>query len=155
MWSLGFFHCLNPSGRTMVQGSTPTLKEISDRNISCANKGVRSVRLTNLQPSCDDFIEILGILESSGPVQVFTVVTLYAHLVLWYTQCSIFVTSPLDWVVPLDNGPGNNAYSWILPNRDNTCSGVIIITALPNFSPRIGLEAEWTPLPARNSYRRE
>jgi len=64
----------------MVLGSTPTITEISTKVISCEGKGSRCVRLTILPPSCDDFIEIMGILESSWPVKVLQgSVYLYTH----------------------------------------------------------------------------
>jgi hypothetical protein len=93
--SLGFFHWLNPSGHTMVLTSTPTLTERSTRVISRESKGGRCVNLTTLPPSCHDFIEILGILESSGRVQVFTGINwpLHAQLVFCYVHCCVFVTS--------------------------------------------------------------
>jgi hypothetical protein len=34
MESLGFVHCLNPSGRTLALESTQSLTEVSTRNIS-------------------------------------------------------------------------------------------------------------------------
>ena len=49
---IGMFHLHNPSGRTMVLGSTQPLTQMSTRNISWG-KGGRCVRLT-LPPSCAD-----------------------------------------------------------------------------------------------------
>jgi len=44
------FHCHNPSGRTIVLGSTQPLTEMS--------KGIRCLWLTTLPPSCADCLEI-------------------------------------------------------------------------------------------------
>jgi hypothetical protein len=35
---IGFFHCHNPSGRTMALGSTQSLTEMSTRNVSLGVK---------------------------------------------------------------------------------------------------------------------
>ena len=87
-----FFHLLNPSGRTMVLGSTPTVTENFTRGISCESKGNRCVRLTILPPACDDFIEIMGILESSWSVQVLQrSVYLYTHNGYYDTWNIVFV----------------------------------------------------------------
>jgi len=48
---------VNPSGRTMVLGSTQPLTEMSTRNISWG-KGGRCAGLTTLPPSCADCLEI-------------------------------------------------------------------------------------------------
>jgi len=37
-WSLWSFHRLNPSGRNVVQGSSPLLTEMSKRNISMGKR---------------------------------------------------------------------------------------------------------------------
>jgi hypothetical protein len=54
---IGIFHWHNPSGRTMVLGSTQPLTEMSTRNISWG-KGGRCVGLTTLPPSCADCLKI-------------------------------------------------------------------------------------------------
>jgi hypothetical protein len=48
---IGIFDLHNPSGRTMTLGSNLTLTEMR-----C--KGGQCVRLTNLPPSCTDFLDI-------------------------------------------------------------------------------------------------
>jgi hypothetical protein len=55
---IGFFHRRNPSGRTMVLGSTQPLTEISTRIYFLGVKGGRCLRLTTLSPSCADCLEI-------------------------------------------------------------------------------------------------
>jgi len=52
MGSVGFFHRLNPSGRTLAQGSPQPLTEMSE--------GGGSVRLTTLPPSSANIPEIVG-----------------------------------------------------------------------------------------------
>jgi hypothetical protein len=61
MVSLGFFHFLNPSGRTMALGPTQPLREMSTRNIFWGGVGVkggRCVGLTTLPSSSADCPEI-------------------------------------------------------------------------------------------------
>jgi hypothetical protein len=53
----GIFHWHNPSGRTMVLGSTQSLTEMSTRNIFWG-KGDRCVGLTTLPLSCADCLKI-------------------------------------------------------------------------------------------------
>jgi hypothetical protein len=53
----GFFHWHNPSGRTMAQGSTQPLTEMSTR-IFLGGKGGRCVGLTTLSHSCADCLNI-------------------------------------------------------------------------------------------------
>jgi len=62
------FHYHNPSGRTMAQGSTHSVTEMSASNISWGDKGGRCVGLTHLPPSCADF-HCLNFLQPTGPVQ--------------------------------------------------------------------------------------
>jgi hypothetical protein len=50
---VGIFHWHNPSGRTVVLGSTQPLTEMSTRNISWGKDG-RFIGLTTLPPSCAD-----------------------------------------------------------------------------------------------------
>jgi len=57
--AIGITHWLNPSGRSVLQGSTESLTKKSARGISWG-KGGWSIGLTNLPPSCANFIEILG-----------------------------------------------------------------------------------------------
>jgi hypothetical protein len=52
------FHWHNPSGRTMAQGLTQPLTEMSTGNISWVGKGGRCVGLTTLPPSCADCLEM-------------------------------------------------------------------------------------------------
>jgi len=54
---IGIFHWHNPSGRTMILESAQPLTEMSSRNI-CGGKGGRCVGLTNLPPTCVDFLEV-------------------------------------------------------------------------------------------------
>jgi hypothetical protein len=54
---IGIFHWHNPSGRTMILGSTQPLTEMSTRNIFWG-KGGRCVGLTTLSPSCADWLKI-------------------------------------------------------------------------------------------------
>jgi hypothetical protein len=54
----GTFHWHNPSGRSLVLGSTQPLTEMSNRNISWGGKGAQCVGLTTLPPSCVDCLEI-------------------------------------------------------------------------------------------------
>jgi len=57
-----FFHWHNPSSYTMVLELTQLLTEISTRNISWGGGGKSGlcVGLTNLPPSCADFLEMWG-----------------------------------------------------------------------------------------------
>jgi hypothetical protein len=50
-----FFFCHYPSSRTMTLGSTQSVTEMSNRNISWSGL---CVRLTTLPSSCADFLEI-------------------------------------------------------------------------------------------------
>jgi hypothetical protein len=54
---IGFFHWLNPSGRTMALGSTQPLIEMSTRNVFWS-KGGRCVGLTTLPHSRSDCLKI-------------------------------------------------------------------------------------------------
>jgi len=57
----GIFHLHNPSGRTMALELTQPLTEMSTRNISCGGgggKGGRCVKLTTLEASCAECLEI-------------------------------------------------------------------------------------------------
>jgi hypothetical protein len=56
-WFIGIFHWHNPSGRTLVLGSSQPLTEMSTRNISWG-KGGRCVGLTTLPPSCADCLKV-------------------------------------------------------------------------------------------------
>jgi hypothetical protein len=51
------FHLHNPSGRTMVLGSTQPLTEMSTRNVSWGEGG-RCVELITLLPKCVDCLKI-------------------------------------------------------------------------------------------------
>ena len=55
---IGIFHWHNPSDRTMTLGLTLPLTEMSTRNIFWGDKGGRCIGLTNLPPSCADYLEI-------------------------------------------------------------------------------------------------
>ena len=74
----------NPSDRTMAQGSTQPLTEMSTRRISWG-KGGRCVRLTTLPPSCAVVTKSgnLNFLEPSGPLQACngTALSLPLHIV--------------------------------------------------------------------------
>jgi len=58
MMSLGFFYWHKPSGRTVAQGSTQPLTEMSTRNISWGDKECQCGELTTLSPSCANWFEI-------------------------------------------------------------------------------------------------
>jgi hypothetical protein len=58
----------NPSGRTIVLGSTQLLTEMNTRNF-LGGKGCRCVGMTTLQRSCADCLEFLNLLEPYVPVQ--------------------------------------------------------------------------------------
>ena len=55
---IGIFYLHNPSDRSMAQGSTQPLPEMSTGNIPWGGKGGRCLELTNLPSSCVDFLEI-------------------------------------------------------------------------------------------------
>jgi hypothetical protein len=67
----GIFHRHNPFGRTVTQGLTQPLKEMST-GIFSGGKGGRCVGLTTLPPSCFDVHKSgsFNLLEPSGPVKV-------------------------------------------------------------------------------------
>jgi hypothetical protein len=65
----GIFNFYNPSSCTMALGLIQPLTEMSTRNISWGGKGGRCVGLTTLAPSYINCLEILNLLEPSGPVQ--------------------------------------------------------------------------------------
>jgi len=68
---IGIFHWHNPSGRTMAQGSTQPVTEMSTRNISWRVKaaGERGWQLYHLHVPIVLKSESLNLLEPSGPVQ--------------------------------------------------------------------------------------
>ena len=55
---IGIFHRHTPSGRTMVLGLTQPLTKNEYQEYFLGSKGGRCVRLTTLQPSCADCLEI-------------------------------------------------------------------------------------------------
>jgi hypothetical protein len=56
---IGIFYCFNPSGRTVVLGSTQPLTEMSTWGWG-RGKGGRCLGQTTLPPTCTDCLEILG-----------------------------------------------------------------------------------------------
>jgi hypothetical protein len=67
-----FFYWLNPSGRTIILGSTQPQTEMSTRNILRGVKGGRCVGPTALPPSCADCLDILDPVQACiGIVFIF------------------------------------------------------------------------------------
>jgi len=79
------FHWHNPYCRTIAQGSTHPLTEMSTRNISWGGKGSQCVGLTTLSPSCADCLEIWEPQPpgTSGPVQACTGFAFPTHRLCW------------------------------------------------------------------------
>jgi len=74
-----FFYSHNPSGRTMSQGPTQLLKEMSTRNNLLEDKGDHSINHTNVRLNVSIFLKSrsLNFLEPSGTVQDYRGIAFY------------------------------------------------------------------------------
>ena len=80
------FHWPNPSGRTMVLGSTQPLTEMSTMGISCVDKGGRCVGLTKLTTFMCGLSRNLGASTSWNPQDLPRPVIALLYLYLYFIE---------------------------------------------------------------------
>ena len=96
MGSFGFFFC-GLSGCTMALVSTQSVTEMSTRVFYSRGKGGRYVWLTNLPPSCADFVEILGASTQRSPTGLSRPFQRYLYLFFHYKLFCLRLCVQVFW----------------------------------------------------------